>query len=95
MKTVLGPVNVSSRTCLSNALAAFGRLNDEGAALRPPLRVNLPVLRKYSLRELYLPVQGRTNSVDALVPSEKTAVAWAWSLPSGHLAVRTLTFLPL
>ena len=26
---------------------------------------------------------------DALVPSEKTAVAFACSLPSGHLAVRT------
>jgi hypothetical protein len=34
-------------------------------------------------------------SADALVPSAKTAVAWAWSLPSAHLAESALIFLPL
>jgi hypothetical protein len=36
-----------------------------------------------------VPVQVRMIPPVALVPSEKTAVAFAWSLPSGHFAVRT------
>lgn len=63
----------------------------------PPF-VNLPVLRK-RLRTVpnlgYLPVQVRMNSVEARVPSAKTAVACACSLPSGHFAERMLSFWPL
>ena len=43
----------------------------------------------------FLPVQGRTNSVVRLGPPSNLATACACSLPSGHLAVRMLTFLPL
>src|SRR6185312_8486247 len=61
---------------------------EKGRPLGRPFQ--LPAaLRRGVTGPAYFPVQVRMTSAEARVPSLNTAVPWAWSLPSGHLALRT------
>src|SRR5690348_16860775 len=73
----------------SAADAGAARGQEEGRPFGRPSATS-GVSRKVPRAERpYLPLQVRTMLPVALVPSAKTPVALAWSLPSGHFAIRT------